>query len=223
MRQIELEAIMEGDEVEIEITQRGQRFLFKSSVQHVIDGAVLITPIEHEGKKIGFSEDMYKKLVIVSEGSPYVWEDPVIKLVKYAGEIFHLIYLQGNGKYLNRRQSFRQFIGEEMILSLMEDGAIKETMTVLVRDVSESGFGFLTDKQLHVGDDVQLRVKLVKEVMYLKAKVVRVQDDDKVRGTIYGCKLTGIVPRLSQYIMDIQREKLKGSRNAPARPPKDNK
>ena len=48
--------------------------------------------------------------------------------------------------------------------------------------------------------------------MSINAVVVRIQEEKDNRDRVYGCQFTEKVPKLSQYIMQIQRDKLKASR-----------
>ena len=188
-----------------------------------VDNMIFIKPIEIEGKAVGFPEDVRKRFFCKVDGKPYVWEDPRIKLVKYDGVPSHMVTLEGRGSYMNRRQAYRQYIGEEMSVTITKQDGSKETLLVLVKDISETGAGFLTDRELHEGDAIRLRIKKNDEIMKIKGKIVRTQTSDEIRGTLYGCKFTDIVPKLSQYIMEIQREKLKSSRSAPVSRRKDGK
>ncbi len=159
-------------------------------------------------KIVGFPDDLRKRFVCKVEGKPYIWENPTVRFVKYDGNPCHMVELEGTGTYENRRQAFRLFIGEEMAITLQSEDS-KETIMVLVRDISETGIGFLTNKELKEGDLVRVRIKTKEYVMNLNARILRSRYEESARSMLYGCKFTDIVPKLSQYIMERQREKMK--------------
>ena len=212
MKTVTIEDIQTNDVVEIEILYKGMRKSFPSVVREFVDDSVLVDPIMSGSKAVGFPEELKIRLSIVIKGVPFVWNDPKVRLVKYAGKMYHMISIPGEGNYLNRRQAFRQYVGEEMPVTVTRRGGEKDVLTVLVKDLSETGVGIVSDVLMNVEDSIRLRISDAGYLMSINAVVVRIQEEKDNRDRIYGCQFTEKVPKLSQYIMQIQRDKLKASR-----------
>lgn len=212
MKTVTIEDIQTNDTVEIEILYKGMRKSFPSVVREFVDDSILVDPIMSGSKAVGFPEELKTRLSIVIKGVPFVWNDPKVRLVKYAGKMYHMISIPGEGNYMNRRQAFRQYVGEEMPITVTRRGGEKDVLTVLVKDLSETGVGIVSDVLMNVEDSIRLRISDAGYLMSINAVVVRIQEEKDNRDRVYGCQFTEKVPKLSQYIMQIQRDKLKASR-----------
>lgn len=212
MKTVTIEDIQTNDTVEIEILYKGMRKSFPSVVREFVDDSILVDPIMSGSKAVGFPEELKTRLSIVIKGVPFVWNDPKVRLVKYAGKMYHMISIPGEGNYMNRRQAFRQYVGEEMPITVTRRGGEKDVLTVLVKDLSETGVGIVSDVLMNVDDSIRLRISDAGYLMSINAVVVRIQEEKDNRDRVYGCQFTEKVPKLSQYIMQIQRDKLKASR-----------
>lgn len=212
MKTVTVDSIKTDDAVEIEILFSGKRKIFPSVVKEFIDDAVLISPIVIGGKAVGFPEDLKTRFSVVVNGTPYVWNDPKIRLVKYAGNMYHMVSLPGEGNYVNRRQAYRQYVGEEMPITLFRQGGERDALKVLVKDLSETGVGIVSDVIMDVEDSIRLRISDEGFLMSVNAVIVRIQEDKDKRDRIYGCQFTEKIPKLSQYIMQLQRNQLRASR-----------
>lgn len=212
MKTVTINDIKTDDVVEIEILYKGKRKVFPSVVKEFVDDAVLIAPIMSGTKAVGFPEEIKMRFSVVVKGTPFVWNDPKIRLVKYAGNMYHMVSLSGEGNYVNRRQAYRQYVGEEMPITLTRQDGARDVMTVLVKDLSETGVGIVSDVMMDLDDSIRLRISDEGFLMSINAVIVRIQEDKDKRDRVYGCQFTDKVPKLAQYIMQIQRNRLKASR-----------
>lgn len=212
MKTVTVDSIQTDDAVEIEILYNGKRKNFSSVVKDFIDDAVLITPIMVGNKAVGFPEELKTRFSVVVKGIPFVWNDPKIRLVKYAGKMYHMVSIPGEGNYVNRRQAYRQYVGEEMPITLFRQDGARDVLTVLVKDLSETGVGIVSDVIMDVEDSIRLRISDEGFLMSVNAVIVRIQEDKDKRDRIYGCQFTEKIPKLSQYIMQLQRDRLRASR-----------
>lgn len=209
---VTIDDIQAKDPVEIEILYNGKRRSFSSVAKEFIGDAVLIEPIMHGNKAVGFPDAIKSRFSVVVRGTPFVWNDPKIRLVKYSGNLYHMVSLPGEGNYVNRRQAYRQYVGTEMPVTVIRQGGERDVHTVLVKDLSETGVGIVSDVLMNVDDSVRIRISDEGYLLSVNAVVVRVQENEKTRDKMYGCQFTEAIPKLSQYIMQIQRDKLKASR-----------
>ncbi len=212
MKTVTVNDIQTNDAVAIEILYNGKRKSFPSVVREFVDDAVLIDPIMVGTKAVGFPDELKTRFSIVIKGTPFVWNDPKIRLVKYAGKMYHMVSIPGEGNYVNRRQAYRQYVGEEMPITLTRQDGERDVLTVLVKDLSETGVGIVSDVKMDVEDSIRLRISDEGFLMSINAVIVRIQEDKDKRDRIYGCQFTEKIPKLSQYIMQIQRDRLRASR-----------
>lgn len=113
---------------------------------------LFIEPIMHDDIIVNFEADQVEMNVVYigEEGKPLIWENCMVKHVTYNGAKYHILYSDKDGKKLNRRESFRQYVGIKGMLQIDSTRAIHE---VVVRDVSGTGIGFVSDnKSLHMED-----------------------------------------------------------------------
>ena len=212
MKTASINDIKTNDAVEIEILYNGKRKSFPSVAKEFIDDSVLISPIMVGTKAVGFPDELKTRFSAVIKGTPYVWDDPKVRLVKYAGEMYHMVTIPGEGNYVNRRQAYRQYVGAEMPITLTRQDGERDVLTVLVKDLSETGVGIVSDVMMNVEDSIRLRISDAGYLMSINAVIVRIQEDKDKRDRIYGCQFTEKIPKLSQYIMQIQRDRLRASR-----------
>lgn len=118
---------------------------FTTNVIDVLDGAVVVSPILYDGKMVNFNIAGVKKQVSTFYqpiGKMVVWEEVEIKAGYYKKKsLCHVIYLRGDGKEINRRRDYRQYVGIEGRAEHF--GA--DRVPVLVRDVSNNGIGLIVD------------------------------------------------------------------------------
>lgn len=210
---VTIDDIQAKDPVEIEILYNGKRRSFSSVAKEFIDDSVLIEPIMHRNKAVGFPDNIKSRFSVVVKGTPFVWSDPKIRLVKYGGNLYHMVTLPGVGNYVNRRQAYRQYVGTEMPITVIRQGGERDMHTVTIKDLSETGVGIVSDVLMNVDDSIRLRISDEGYLMSVNAVVVRIQEDKGKRDKVYGCQFTESVPKMSQYIMQIQRDRLRASRN----------
>ena len=99
MKTVTIEDIQANDVVEIEILFKGKRKTFPSVVKEFVDDAVLVDPIMVGNKAVGFPDELNMRFSVVIKGTPFIWNDPKVRLVKYAGKTYHMITLNGEGNY----------------------------------------------------------------------------------------------------------------------------
>jgi len=184
MKTASINDIKTNDAVEIEILYNGKRKTFPSVAKEFIDDSVLISPIVVGSKAVGFPEDLKTRFSAVIKGTPFVWNDPKIRLVKYAGEMYHMVTIPGEGNYVNRRQAYRQYVGTEMPITLTRQDGERDVLTVLVKDLSETGVGIVSDVMMNVEDSIRLRISDAGYLMSINAVVVRIQEDKDKRDRI---------------------------------------
>ena len=145
-------------------------------------------------------------MFIRTEKSPVLWRGLVCETIYIDSKMFYKITCREDGVEKNRREAFRVFIGVSGVAQL---GLNKKAVNVIVKDVSENGFSFISDEDFE--DVVNVPVRLVYTDMEINFSLMgivvrKVKIDEKKN--LYGCKLSVENSRLGQYIIQKQRQAL---------------
>ena len=145
-------------------------------------------------------------MFIRTEKSPVLWRGIVCETIYIDSKMFYKITCREDVVEKNRREAFRVFIGVSGVAQL---GLNKKAVNVIVKDVSENGFSFISDEDFE--DVVNVPVRLVYTDMEINFSLMgivvrKVKIDEKKN--LYGCKLSVENSRLGQYIIQKQRQAL---------------
>ena len=134
-----------------------------------------------------------------------------ITTVQNNGKNVYKIVASGEGFEMNRRESFRLFLGLGAVVQI---GSNKKAVNVILKDISENGFSFVEIEDI---DAENLPVRLVfndmKTGISLIGNIVRkvTVGEKKI---IYGCTLTSCNIDVARYINEKQRQFLAASRSS---------
>ena len=210
--------ILVGTTVELEIKFKSYFMSFRSEVIFIINDSMLISPITANEQTIGFDDDCLLRLIINFDDKIFMWDDITIKLVKYDNEIYHKIDLNGEGKPFNRREAYRIYIGEDMPVYInTASGPI--ALSVLVKDLSESGVAFITKEELEIGRTIRIKLKDNSHIISLSGKILRKEFLPNLNSFLYGCKFLEKDQKLGNFIAKRQGEQLRQRVNSYSSPP----
>lgn len=199
----------EETHLELEVKCSGKSLNFHSAVALVKEDFILIKKIMVDGRTIGFSNKCSINLLVNEDDILYAWKDVKVTLVRYDGSVYHKIENPKSVKEPhNRRGSYRVFIGEDMHVFLNAANG-QEALTVLVKDLSESGIGFITKEELDIGRIVRIKFRKDRPIINLSATLVRKESNENLGNYTYGGLFLQRSPELSRYIAKRQREYLK--------------
>lgn len=180
----------------------------QSTPVYASEDDLFVEPFEHNGSCITFnSPDLTMEVLAVRPGEvPYLWKGVKVTKSQVDGHPCHCISSTVTGVRLNRRNSFRVFVGIE---GSMMEMAGHRTAKILVKDISSTGIGFILDKpeleefkpgtMLHITyEDPDMRFKVDVE-----GRVVRKAEIDNI-STLYGLHFTRLYPQIDQYITKKQ-------------------
>lgn len=208
-----IDEITKGEAVEVEVKCNGKTMNFRSEVILVKSNSVLINSIKVNEQTVGFSDNCQINFLYKQDGKLFIWEKVGVKLVKYDGDIYHKIDLFGDGKPFNRRDSYRLYIGEEMPL-YVNTASGPNALSVLVKDLSETGVGFITNDEFDVDRTIRLKLKDNNTLISLSGIIVRKEFLPNVGSTLYGCKFNEKNDKLGKYITKRQAEQLRKKNTA---------
>lgn len=195
--------------VELEIMMNGKKTTLLSAVEQIVGTTVLLTPIQIGGKVVGFPPTCMVNLLYVGENQVFSWKNVKIKAVRYEKKIYHSAELIGDAEVLNRRGSYRVYIGEQMTLTAFSAQGPKN-YPVHLKDISESGMAYFSKEEFDVGRTVRLHLAIKKGVeLQLSAQIIRIQEFENRQDRLYGCKFIEKNNRLVGYLMHLQQERQK--------------
>lgn len=209
-----IDEFAKGDSVEIEVKYSGKTMNFKSEIILVKNNSVLITSIKVNEQTVGFTDKYQINFLYKTDGKLFIWENVPVKLVKYDGGIYHKIDLSGEGKPYNRRNSYRMYIGEDMPLYVNTANG-PTALSVLVKDISETGVGFITKEDIDVDRTIRLKLKDNNSIISLSGVIVRKEFLENLGAFLYGCRFNEKSNQLGKFIAKRQNELLKKKTSNP--------
>lgn len=213
-----IDNIPNGSGIELDVRCSGRTMSFKSEVILIINNSILASPIIVNDRTVGFNDDCRVNLIVKIEGKVYLWNNIIIKLVKYEGKTYHKIDVDGEGNPYNRRDAYRMYIGEDMPIYInTASGSL--ALSVLVKDLSETGVGFITKEDLDIDRTIRLRLKDSSFILSLSGIIVRKEYLPHLDSFLYGCKFNEKNQRLGNYIARKQGEELRKKANIYSSPP----
>lgn len=196
-----------GQIVQLDIKMDSISGSFDAKVALVYKSLLLLEPIYVDGKLVGFPEEAYVNLMYTEQSIFHVWKNINIKTIIFKNHHYHAAELIGDAEIVNRRNTFRVYIGEEMpVTYFTEEGT--RSINALIKDISETGFAFITTEEFSIDRTVRLNIPQPdRSHLHLSAKIVRsVEMEDGLR-TLYGCHFIERNQKLSTYLMKVQRMK----------------
>lgn len=209
-----LQEMPADNKIIIELSIKGQKFEFPSKVVRQGNNSIFIEPIRINGKVLTFnsSESVAINIVMIRENkSPMVWKGVGVACVHEKSGSFYKITASGEGFEINRRGAFRLFVGISGVAQL---GINRKAVDVIVKDVSENGFSFVSSEDME--NVINMPVRLVfndfNKNYSLMGIIVRkvIINETKV---LYGCQLSVNNSQLEQYINQKQRQMLSMNRD----------
>lgn len=184
---------------------------FNSEIRVVRDDYILIDLIVANEKIVNFPDKIKTSMVYFDdEDKLYSWSNIQIVPVKFKdGQKYHKISMPiEEGKKYNRRRHYRLYVGEEMRVDI-KNGSEKLSIMPIIKDISASGFCFIYDEELEIGQRVTLffQSENNKPVDY-NGKVVRIQYNENLHSNMYGCVINDPGGTLGKIINAIQQKKL---------------
>lgn len=178
-----------------------------TTIAEVHSDYILLQPILVEGRTVGFGDSCTIDFLYLQEQAVYAWHSVTLPLVKVKGNTYYRLALEGEAKPYNRRNSFRVYIGETMAITVFQSHG-PQSFNVLVRDISESGFGFVCKEEYETSRTIRLTIPLTeRKSLSLSATIVRKEHNEEKGTYTYGCKFIEPNSYLSSYLMAKQRDR----------------
>lgn len=198
-----------GTVVRIGFYAGNQKKEYDTAIVGVKKNIVLTEKItESNGTYVKFPIEMIGNLLYNSDNKLYVWSDIKIEQIALKKELYYKITLsKEEGEYTNRRSAFRLFVGKQTRVEITTSEGVKQ-YSVILKDVSETGFGFVSEEEFDIGKRAEIRSSIAEgKVALLNGHIVQIQKVSEERNKyIYGCALSKPSELLAKYIMKQQMQ-----------------
>lgn len=200
------EDTQKGDLVSITIHNGDNKMTMESHIINIVDNCLVVEPFLVEGAILNFPPNMDIEMMVVHpESTPLYWQKVNIVIKLYHEQNCHVIMSKLPGVKLNRRNNFRVFVGSNCKMT----GATKEPINVTLKDISNSGFAVLVNKDveidLHKKISVEYTDNSFQKFFELSGRPIRKAEINNQ--TLYGCILDRKYPDLEGYLTQKQMEK----------------
>lgn len=200
-----------GSTITLVATFQNKKLTFDSEVKLVSGNIMLVPTIKYNNKTIGFNENFMIDIHYTKDGKLYRFPDAQVSLVRYGSALFHKISIENEGTVYNRRGDYRVYIGRDMKISI-DKAHYTEALTVMLKDISLSGFAFISKETYEIGSNVYLKYRDEKFYIEVPGTIVRSDFNEHLNSNIYGCTIAESFPKLGEYLIIKQREILRKTR-----------
>ena len=153
-----LTQIAQNGNLILEINVNKQHLEFNSIVIAKTGNYILIEPVRVEGKVVNFEigNILIDMLLVRSNKKPIIWKRVLLKNTIYKNKTYYKVVPTGDGFEINRRNAFRMYIE---VKGVAQVGSNSVPIDVIVNDVSENGFSFVS--KVNIEKPLKSTVRLV--------------------------------------------------------------
>ena len=203
-----LSQLVQNSNLILEININNKHLEFESVVFAKIGDYILIEPVRVNGKVVNFEigNVLIDMLLIRSDKKPIIWKRVLLKNTIYKTKTYYKVVPTGDGFEINRRNAFRLYFE---VKGVVQVGTNSVPMDIIVKDVSENGFSFVSKVNIEKPLKSIVRLVLVdlNKTLNLNGVLVRKEKINQLK-YFYGCELNIQNRFLSQYIDEKKREML---------------
>lgn len=203
------EDCQENDIVSLTLKNDGKKVTIQSKIINVVDNCLVVEPFKINNSILDIPKNIDMEMLVIPEGDvPYMWQRVEVDLRLYHDNNVHVIKSKLPGVRMNRRSAFRLFIGTYAKTTNAGPGgnAKSEPFNAQIKDISNSGFAILVDKDIEISMHSKITVEYLDQSMQkyfeLSGRVIRKCEQDPYM--LYGCILDKRYPDLETYINQKQ-------------------
>lgn len=169
---------------------------------------LFIEPIMVNQQMVSFKGENLRISItyVPKDDMPMQWKGCTIKDIVYEGKRYHILYCVHEGKHVNRRQTYRQYVGYKGVLQL---GPNRKTIDVTLKDISVTGISFISVTQYEKKDIGLFHLSYVDEELKVPIQVtgdvVRIEELEDTR-MLYGCRIVESNINVGSYIARKQKK-----------------
>lgn len=208
---MDFEEIPVGSKITMNISNDGEmQAKFISRAIKNTGSAILVIPFMHKGRRVNFNgKNIHIHMdVQLKTGETYTFKGCQITSVRKDGLIFHKVISSMTKGIENRRGEHRCYVGETAYFVIE---GIADQITAVLKDVSNSGFGFTIDRKKNIelmpGVIVTCSFKNQKgRFIQMQGKIIR--REKLARHILYGCRCTDSNAEVEEYVKQLEEKTL---------------
>lgn len=206
---MKLQEIKEGEPIVITVKNEAEAEIeYRAQVLFCKQDILFIEPIRVDDRLVNFKGENLCIMItyVPRDEMPVQWKGCTIRDIIYNGKRYHILYCVHEGKHVNRRETFRQYVGYNGILQL---GPNRKTIDVTVKDISVTGISFVSVTKYEKKDVGLFHLSYIDEEfnipVQLSGEVVRVEELEDTR-ILYGCRIVETSLNVGSYIAHKQKK-----------------
>lgn len=212
---MKLQEIKEGEPIVITVKNEAEAEIeYRAQVLFCKQDILFIEPIRVDDRLVNFKGENLCIMItyVPRDEMPVQWKGCTIRDIIYDGKRYHILYCVHEGKHVNRRETYRQYVGYNGILQL---GPNRKTIDVTVKDISVTGISFVSVTKYEKKDVGLFHLSYIDEEfnipVQLSGEVVRVEELEDTR-ILYGCRIVETSLNVGSYIAHKQKKEAKRRR-----------
>ncbi len=206
---MKLQEIKEGEPIVITVKNEAEAEIeYRAQVLFCKQDILFIEPIRVDDRLVNFKGENLRIMItyVPRDEMPVQWKGCTIRDIIYDGKRYHILYCVHEGKHVNRRETYRQYVGYNGILQL---GPNRKTIDVTVKDISVTGISFVSVTKYEKKDVGLFHLSYIDEEfnipVQLSGEVVRVEELEDTR-ILYGCRIVETSLNVGSYIAHKQKK-----------------
>ncbi len=212
---MKLQEIKEGEPIVITVKNEAEAEIeYRAQILFCKQDILFIEPIRVDDRLVNFKGENLRIMItyVPRDEMPVQWKGCTIRDIIYDGKRYHILYCVHEGKHVNRRETYRQYVGYNGILQL---GPNRKTIDVTVKDISVTGISFVSVTKYEKKDVGLFHLSYIDEEfnipVQLSGEVVRVEELEDTR-ILYGCRIVETSLNVGSYIAHKQKKEAKRRR-----------
>ena len=187
--------------------QKGLSLSYKTKTVFDFNEMLFVEPVKKKKAILDFSgKDVSISVTYVMEdGTVLEWKRCAVRNISYQKEIYTVLYAAEDGKKVNRRNTYRQFLSYD---GMPHFGKNRKELEVKVRDISVMGVGIIMEEEHDMKELGLINLEYQDEEFDMPIRVyaspVRMEKLDESR-TAYGCRIVQSDTNLGRYIAAKQK------------------
>jgi len=199
--------LQSGSAIELQVIYNKNTYEFPSRVLGVNKEILILAEIQVNGRKLKVTKEREINIIFKMLNQLYIWNDVKMDTILYKDHYYYRIKESDiESKQYNRRGAFRLYIGNSMPIEVYLNG-YKNEYCVEIKDISETGFGFISTQDLLINKDVTFAYQTKEELFNLHGFIVRKVYDSITKTYSYGCKFPEFYNELGSFIIKEQAKR----------------
>lgn len=199
--------LQSGNAIELQVIYRNNTYEFPSRLLGIKGKTLILAEVQIDGRKLRLTNEKGINIIFQMLNKIYIWNNVNLETILYKDHYYYRIKESNiESKPYNRRGAFRLFVGNSMPIEVCFNDQ-KNVYSVKIKDISETGFGFITNENLLLDNIVTFAYQTKEKLFDLHGYIVRQTYDSVTKTYSYGCKFPEYYNELGSFIIKEQAKR----------------